>query len=171
MTNLGSYLEHDGRPSVRLERHYPYPVARVWAAVTEPDELQHWFPSRVSYDAAPGGEIRFSGDPNVEDVAGTVLAFDPPHYFAFTWGENEVHLRLEAAGPDQCVLELTDVLPERDQAARNGAGWRVCLDELAKRLHGDASGGPHGESATPWQPIYEAYVAAGVPSGALIPTQ
>jgi uncharacterized protein YndB with AHSA1/START domain len=53
MTNLGSYHDQDGRPSVRLRRHCPHAVDRVWAAVTAPDELAHWFPSSVSHDAHP----------------------------------------------------------------------------------------------------------------------
>ena len=44
----GTYLEYDGRPAVRFQRSYPYPLQRLWAAVTEPDELKHWFPFRVS---------------------------------------------------------------------------------------------------------------------------
>jgi len=137
--DLGSYVEHDGRPAVRFQRTYDHSIARVWAAVTEPD-----------------------------DRTGTVLAFEPPRYLAFTWGDDELHLHLEPVA-EGCRLTLIDVLTERDEAARNGAGWHVCLDELTKRLDGIASDGPHGATTTPWQPTYAAYVAAGLPSGAPIP--
>ena len=30
---------------MRFERHYDYPVERVWQAVTDPDEMRQWFPS------------------------------------------------------------------------------------------------------------------------------
>ncbi|MGH3693962.1 MAG: SRPBCC domain-containing protein [Pseudonocardiaceae bacterium] len=46
----GTYLEHDGRPAVRFQRTYPHPIERVWAAVTEPDELSHWFPCAVQIE-------------------------------------------------------------------------------------------------------------------------
>jgi uncharacterized protein YndB with AHSA1/START domain len=168
MMDLGSYLEHDGRPAVRFQRTYDHSIARVWAAVTEPDDLKHWFPSAVRLEQRTGGEVIFSGDPYTDDRTGTVLAFEPPRYLAFTWGDDELHLHLEPVG-EGCRLTLINVLTERDEAARNGAGWHVCLDELTKRLDGIASDGPHGATTTPWQPTYAAYVAAGLPSGAAIP--
>lgn len=166
--DLGSYLEHDGRPAIRFQRIYPHPIERVWSAVTEPEDLTHWFPSAVHLERRTGGEVIFTGDPYTEDQTGTVLAFEPPHYLAFTWGNDELHLHLEPLG-EGCQLTLIDVLTQRDEAARNGAGWHVCLDELAKRLAGVPSGGPHGATTTPWKPTYDAYVAAGLPSGAPIP--
>jgi hypothetical protein len=45
----------------------------------------------------------------------------------------------------------------------------VCLAELAKRLDGVPSRGPHSEDTEPWEPIYQAHVQAGLPSGAPIP--
>lgn len=168
MDDLGSYVEHDGRPAVRFERVYAHPVERVWAAVTEPDELRHWFPSTIHLEQRAGGRVRFSGDPYTEDSTGTVLAFEPLRHLAFTWGGDEVHLYVEPA-PEGCRLTFIDVLGARDEAARNGAGWHVCLEELAKWLAGVTSDGPHGDTTTPWTPTYDAYVAAGVPSGAWVP--
>jgi hypothetical protein len=136
--DLGSFIEFDGRPAVRFERTYDYAVERVWAAITEPGELAHWFPSSVELEPRAGGRISFSADPHASRQTGVVLAFD--------------------------------VLADRSTAARNAAGWDVCLDELAKLLAGRTGGGPHAESATPWQPRYDAYVATGMPSGADIPT-
>ena len=52
-------------------------------------------------------------------------------------------------------LTLTQTL-EADEAARNAAGWHVCLDKLA------------GED-TDWEPLYEEYQRRGVPAGAEIP--
>jgi uncharacterized protein YndB with AHSA1/START domain len=53
----GTYIEYDGRPAVRLQRTYPHPVDRVWAAVTEPAELSHWFPFAVQIEPRAGGRI------------------------------------------------------------------------------------------------------------------
>ncbi|MDQ1748980.1 MAG: hypothetical protein QOE71_36 [Pseudonocardiales bacterium] len=166
--DLGSYLEHDGRPAVRFQRTYAHPIESVWAAITAPDELKHWFPSAVQFEQRVGGAVIFSGDPHTSDQTGTVLAFEPPRHLAFTWGSDELHLELEPV-PHGCRLTLIDVLSKRNEAARNGAGWHVCLDELAKRLDGIPSDGPHSATTTPWQPTYDAYVAAGMPSGAWIP--
>ena len=161
--DLGSYHEQDGRPAVRFQRTYPHPVERVWAAVTDEVELAHWFPAQIRIEPRAGGEVRFG-----DDGTGRVLVFDPPHRLAFTWGGDELQLRLEPV-EEGCRLTLIDVLADGRTAARNGAGWHVCLDELTKWLDGIASDGPHGQTATPWQPTYDAYLAAGMPSGAPIP--
>lgn len=50
--DLGTYIEHNGRPAVRFERTYAHSVDRVWAAVSDPEELAHWFPSSV--EISPG---------------------------------------------------------------------------------------------------------------------
>ncbi|WP_181767216.1 SRPBCC family protein [Streptomyces albidus (ex Kaewkla and Franco 2022)] len=165
----GSYFQHDGRPAVRFERTYPHPIERLWAAVTESEELAHWFPSAVRIEPRAGGTIEFSGDPNLEPSSGTVLAFEPPRRFAFTWGGDELHFELEPAGEGSCTLTLINVLESQDTAARNAAGWTVCLAEFDKHVSGETAVGPHGDSAEPWRPLYEEYVAQGMPSGAPIP--
>jgi len=168
MTDAGTYLEHDGRPAVRFARTYAHPVERVWAAVTDPDELEHWFPSRVEMELAVGATVRFSGDPNGEDTFGRVLECEPPRRLAFSWGDDELHFDL-APSAGGCTFTLTNVLSQRDTAARNAAGWTVCLVELDRVLAGRPGDGPHGEQAEPWKVHYDAYVAAGMPAGAPIP--
>ena len=66
---------------------------------------------------------------------------------------------------------LVNVLADPQAAAMNAAGWHVCLDELAKVVAGEPSGGPHAETATAWQPLYDEYAAAGLPHGAPLPTE
>jgi uncharacterized protein YndB with AHSA1/START domain len=157
--DLGTYLEYNGRPAVRFERTYPHPIDRVWAAVSEPEGLAGWFPSKVEIEARAGGTITFSGDAKLDDATGVVLAFDPPRRLSFTWGADELHFELEPVGRGRCRLVLINVLGDRSAAARNAAGWSVCLAELDKVL---------AESVT-WQDYYDAYVATGMPSGAPIP--
>ena len=36
----------DGRPALRFERYLAHSVERVWRAVSEPAELERWFPPR-----------------------------------------------------------------------------------------------------------------------------
>ena len=169
MTDHGTYVVRDGRPAVRFERTYPHPIERVWQAVTDPTELTYWFPSpEVSYDARVGGRIELGGDPNIDSSEATVLAWDPPHRFAFQWGPDELHFTLESTA-DGCRFELVNVLSEQNTAARNAAGWEVCLAELGKLIAGTPGSGPQSEDTLPFDPLYDAYVAAGVPSGAAIP--
>ncbi|WP_373563575.1 hypothetical protein [Streptomyces composti] len=67
------------------------------------------------------------------------------------------------------VTDLTDVLGAENTAARNGAGWDVCLSALDARARGERFEGAHAGPTELGRELYEAYVAAGVPSGAPIP--
>ena len=146
MTDMGTFTEIDGRAAVRFIRTYQHPVERVWAAVTTPDGLCHWFPSQVEIDLRPGGDVIFLGDPHTEDRRGRVLACEPPYYLALTWGDDELRFQLEAIGGGGCRFTLYDLLERRDAAARQAAGWDVCLGELDKHLAGQHTEGPHGSS-------------------------
>ncbi|MFI5794453.1 SRPBCC family protein [Streptomyces sp. NPDC051677] len=160
----GTYLTlDDGRPAVRFTRTYGHPADRVWQLVTDPGELAHWFPSRVEIELRPGGTIRFSGDPNMPESTGRVLAVDAPRRLSYAWGGDELRFDLEAVPGDRTRLTLTDVLQSADTAARNAAGWEVCLTALDARA--DAAAGETGS----WEAYYRAYVEAGFPHGAPVP--
>jgi uncharacterized protein YndB with AHSA1/START domain len=165
----GTYVEHEGRPAVRFRRRFADPVERIWAAVTAPEELARWFPSAVELEPRAGGTITFTGDPHLPATSGTVLAFEPPHRLAFTWGDDELHLTVEPTTEGGSELTLVNVLERRDSAARTATGWTVCLSVLARVLAGEETQGPHGDDVEPFRPLYEAYVEAGLPSGAPIP--
>ncbi|WP_219466050.1 SRPBCC family protein [Nonomuraea rhizosphaerae] len=167
----GTYIEINGRPAVRFQRTYPHPIERVWKAVTSPEEMASWFPQRVTMEARQGGRIEFSDDPNAEIDSGTILVWEPPRRFAFSWGTDELRLELEPDGAGGCTFTLVNLLTAQNEAARNAAGWEVCLAELDKLLLGGTSDGPHSETAEPWKEHYVAYVADGMPSGAEIPGQ
>ncbi len=167
----GTYTIYDDRPAVRFERSYPHPIRRVWAAVATAEGLAAWFPSAVELEPRVGASIVFSGDPNSDPTGGTVLAFDPPTRLAFTWAEHELHFTLDEIDDQHTRLVLLDVLADKIEAARNAAGWSVCLGELDKYVAGHCAEGPHSPAAAAaWRPIYDEYVAAGMPSGADIPT-
>ena len=41
--NEGTAQPLEGRSLIRFERRYPHSMERVWAALTEPEQLQQWF--------------------------------------------------------------------------------------------------------------------------------
>jgi uncharacterized protein YndB with AHSA1/START domain len=171
-TDRGSYLAlDDGRDAVRFERVYDHPIDRVWALVTDPAELAHWFPfPKVTVELTRGGAMTFSGDRSMPDavVAGRVTAIDPPHLFAFDWGGDELRFDLTRLDAARTRLTLTDILEARDAAARNAAGWDLRLAALDDRAAGRP---PADHPPTEWKQRYDAYVAAGLPQGATVPGQ
>jgi uncharacterized protein YndB with AHSA1/START domain len=77
-----------------------------------------------------------------EPFDGKMLAFEPPSLLELRWADDVLRFELE---PDAsgCVLRLTVTFPEHGKAARDGAGWHVCLEQLAH-----VSGG----TELPWKP-------------------
>src|SRR5947199_360969 len=66
-------------------------------------------------------------------------------------------------------LDLTVKLDARDKAARDAAGWHVCLDALERLLSGEAVEEPHENDG--WRGHYEEYQRRGLPTGAPVPEQ
>lgn len=129
----------DGRSFVHFERHLPYSVEQVWAAITEPDQLAEWFPG-LDVELRAGGrfEIRFGGDcEGPPHVSGTVTTFDPPHVLEL----GTMRYELSPEGPG-CHLTFTDVLwfdgPRSTREITNSVlgGWHNFLEALEAHLDG-----------------------------------
>ncbi len=135
-------LMTDGRPTVRLERRFSHPPAKVWRAVTEPAHLSQWYPFRVEeMDFRLGGTIHF------DDGAGTaysavITELEPPRVFAFSQtppesmpreGPDLIHLELRPDG-DGCTLVFTHIFNDRPAAASYATGWHGCLAALTMVL-------------------------------------
>lgn len=177
MAELGTLHREPGEPPrLVFTRELAHPLDKVWRAVTEADHLAHWFPDGMQPDFTPGARLRFVPGGN-DDLAfeGEVLAFEPPRLVAFTWGTDTIRIEL-APTPDGrgTVLTFTDTFDELGKAARDGAGWHDCLDELVHHLDGTAAALTPGAR---WKEIHAAYVdalgpeasAVGVPDGYEMP--
>jgi uncharacterized protein YndB with AHSA1/START domain len=170
----GVYEEIDDRPVLRFERHLGHPVDKVWHAVTEPEQLKHWFPTEVDLELRLGGRMKFTFPEQVPlegvppELEGEVTELDPPRRFSFKWGEDHLHFELEPEDTG-CLLRLAVVLDSREKAARDGAGWHQCLDGLERLLSGDVEARPY--ESEDWRRYYDEYVQRGFPAGAPVPGQ
>ena len=165
-----SYETVDERPTLRFERRLAYPVEAVWKAITESSELDHWFPSKVDVDLRVGGEMEFTFDQMPLDapstMPGRVTDLDPPRMFAYYWGQDHLRFELEPV-PEGCLLRFTVALDAKDKAARDAAGWHVCLDALAQQLERGEVQRPYTSEA--WREQYDEYARRGFPVGAPVP--
>ncbi len=76
-------------------------------------------------------------------LTGEVTELEPPHRFAFLWGDDHLHFQLEETdGGAGCLMRFSVELDSRDKAARDGAGWHQCLDALARQLAGAGRASP-----------------------------
>jgi uncharacterized protein YndB with AHSA1/START domain len=138
----------------------------VWAAVTEPEHLAHWFPTTIEGDRQTGARLRFSfrgGEADPFD--GEMLAYEPMTVMEIAWGPDIVRLELREVG-NGTELTLLDTLEEQGKAARDGAGWHTCLDRLQTALSTPGNGTEQGSRG--WRELHAAYVADFGPEAATI---
>lgn len=138
-------VEHEGRLTLRFQRLLPQPPERVWLALTEREQLSAWHPTPflIEPDSGKVAFVAAAGAPPMP--AGRLLALRPPALLAYTWGEDELRFTLEPAQEGACLLTLEHSFSDRLKAARDGAGWHLCLAALALVLEGRPT--PEGGSA------------------------
>jgi uncharacterized protein YndB with AHSA1/START domain len=159
----GTLRTEDGRYVLRFERHLAHPAAKVWTALTDRAELAHWFPTDIEADLRPGGKMRFVfRDGEGPTLDGEVLEYDPPHVLAYRWDADVFRWELRPDGTG-CLLVMTQTMNELGRAARDGAGWHVCLDALEARL--DGSDPPPADR---WKQVHPGYVSRFGPEAATI---
>jgi uncharacterized protein YndB with AHSA1/START domain len=132
------------------------PADEVWQALTEADGLDRWFPQDVQLDLQPEGKMRFSYPKGQQDedgafFEGRVLEVKLERVFAFDWGTDVLRCELRPSR-DGCLLIFTDTFAELGKAARDAAGWHVCLEALEAYL--DETAPPPADR---WKQVYPGY--------------
>lgn len=127
----------DDRVYVAFERQLSHPIDKVWTAISDPDQLKHWF-SGINIELKQGGsfEIWFGGDcDGPSHVSGIVEEFDPPNVMQL--GSMRYQLIANDAG---CLLKFSDVLQFAGPRSRQEfavsvlGGWHAYLDKLELAL-------------------------------------
>jgi uncharacterized protein YndB with AHSA1/START domain len=152
--------------ALRFERHLRHSPAAVWAAFTGPEQRAAWFPDTLIGELTPGATLRFvTGMASLPEFTGTVLRVEPERLLEFTWGEDTLRFEIEPTD-DGCVLTLRDSVAELGKAARDGAGWHVCLEQLDAALEGRPK--PADGGIARWSQVHPGYVAAFGPAAATV---
>jgi uncharacterized protein YndB with AHSA1/START domain len=147
-----------GKTVLRFERRLAHPPEKVFRAISDPAELRHWFPATVEAELRAGAPITFTfEDMDADAPGGAIVEVEPPKLLVYTWGDDVLRWEI-VPERDGCRLFFSHTLAEdgmsggRPGAARNAAGWDVCLASLEARL----GGGPAPQ--VEWFPRFEEYV-------------
>jgi uncharacterized protein YndB with AHSA1/START domain len=148
-----------GRSMLRFERTLRHPPERVWSALTDREEQASWHPSPFTFVPRVGAPLSYEPLPNGTELEGELVEYEPPRILAYTWGEDLLRWELAPEG-DGCRLVLLHTFDDRFKAARDAAGWHVCLDALEATLAGAKP--PHGDDGgerlpSGWRELNAAY--------------
>lgn len=122
---------------IRFERHLPFPVRDVWAAITDPERLADWwlpFDADITVDLREGGEIVFAGRGEESmTITCTILRVEPPMLLEHTHLDAASLMRWELEPVDAgCVLRLSHFVT--DPAAAIDRCYVVGLHASLARL-------------------------------------
>jgi len=114
---------------MRCERYFKEPVKDVWAGITDPKKMSHWF-AHAQFDLRKGSPISLQFDNTKAEVHGTITAVKPPSLFEFTWDDQtvpEIHDRPAAARDVDAGNEPLTNSRVRIQLAKDDGGTMVTL--------------------------------------------
>jgi uncharacterized protein YndB with AHSA1/START domain len=145
-------------------RELRHPPAAVWAALTEPDQLEAWAPFTAGRDLGATGGATLSMIDGVDgdrvELPATVLRADAPTLLEYSWGPDQ--LRWELAATDAGTrLTLRHRVGSHDDLARAAAGWHLCIEVLERLLAGDPVPPVRGQDAMQhgWTQLRDEYAA------------
>lgn len=151
----GELEQHDNHWRLRFTRPLAQSVGTVWQAITQAEHLEAWFPQRIVGEWAVGAPLRFEfRNGEAPPFEGEVLAYEPESLVEFRWGTDIIRLELVPTDAGS-VLTLLDTIDDLGKAARDGAGWHVCLEALRQHLAGQDS---IGTVPARWQEVHAGYV-------------
>jgi uncharacterized protein YndB with AHSA1/START domain len=136
----GTVETREGGRVLRFERRLEHPVERVWAALTEPAEMQGWL-AEADIDLVLGGRVELrwlntDDEGNRAIATGTVTALEPPRLLEY---DTDIHglmrFELQEEG-DACRLTFFTAPADPAFTTMALAGWHIHLDHLADALAG-----------------------------------
>jgi uncharacterized protein YndB with AHSA1/START domain len=135
---LGEVLRDGDTFGLRFERELRHAPERVWRAITESDQLQHWFPTDIVGERRAGAPLQLPFWPAVVDkhqiadttMTGRILTWDPPRTFSWVWDRDTLIFELHPTDTGTRLVFTTWVVDTTAGVHRTAAGYHVCLDQL-----------------------------------------
>jgi uncharacterized protein YndB with AHSA1/START domain len=159
---FGAEVRHEGEEwTLVLVRDLRHPPAKVWKALTDPEQLREWAPFDADRDLGSTGTATLStvGAPSPQVSQTTVTRADADRRLEFNWGGQDIRWELEPRGDGGTRLTLWHNI-DRNFIAMGAAGWHIALDVLDRALGGHPVGRIVGMDALKfggWQRLYAEY--------------
>ena len=141
----------DDSTSLRIRRVFPVPVAAVYAAWTDPEQMTHWMgpsdafgPIEATLDVRVGGRYRIvmrAPDGEEHRVTGEYREIVPNRRLVFSWHWEStpervslVTVELRAAGDGTELVLTHQRFADTAARDRHNDGWTGCLARLGRFL-------------------------------------
>jgi uncharacterized protein YndB with AHSA1/START domain len=129
---------------VAFQRILHHPIEDVWAAITDPKQLEIWFMTKVSRESTTGRlEMRHA---NGVRATGRVLEWNPPRVYEYEWivdpgpvlphGENSIVRWELSSHKEGTLLVLTHRKLTRPTAEIFARGFSTLLERLSAQMDG-----------------------------------
>lgn len=144
-----------------VERTLKHSPAKVWNAITDPDQIREWAPFDANGDLGKEGnavQLTTVGAPMLHVTQTTVTKADPPHTVEYNWGGFDMRWSLEPHNGGTKLTLWTNI--DRRFIAMGAAGWHLCFDVLDSYLDGEPRGrivGPDAMQFGGWQQLHSKY--------------
>ena len=139
---FGAEVRKDGeRWTLVLVRDLRHPPAKVWQALTDPEQLREWAPFDSDRNLGTIGSAKLStvGTPTPHVTETQVKRADAPSVLEFNWGGQDIRWELQPLGGGGTRLTLWHNI-DRGFISMGAAGWHICFDVLAGLLAGQVIG-------------------------------
>jgi uncharacterized protein YndB with AHSA1/START domain len=141
----------DEKTRLQVRRVYNIPVAKVYAAWTEPDQIKHWMgPSddfgeaQVTSDLRVGGRYRIvmpAPDGQVHKVGGMYREIVPNKRLVYTWAwestperESLVTVEFHAASNGTELILTHEQFADAEARDKHQQGWNGCIERFGRYL-------------------------------------
>jgi uncharacterized protein YndB with AHSA1/START domain len=157
----GAEIRKDGEKwTLVLVRDLSHPPAKVWEALTDPEQLRAWAPFDADRNLGAVGSAKLTtvGAPTPLVTETRVKRADATKVLEFNWGGQDIRWELEPRG-DGTRLTLWHNI-DRRFISMGAAGWHICFDVLERQLAGQPIGrmvGPDAMKFGGWQRLNAEY--------------
>jgi uncharacterized protein YndB with AHSA1/START domain len=136
---FGAHVRKDGEKwTLVFVRELRHPPAKVWEAITDPEQLREWAPYDSDRNLGTVGTAHLStvGAPSPQVSESRVKRADAPRVLEFNWGEQDIRFELQPLEGGRTRLTIWHNI-DRRYISMGAAGWHICLDVLDHILAGE----------------------------------
>jgi uncharacterized protein YndB with AHSA1/START domain len=123
--------------TVTFKRRSKHSAARMWRALTDPDEVQKWMGGPSKVDLRPGGAwiVDFEGNDGVLD--GVIVRVEQEKQLGYVWGWSYCEWQLTDDEDGCSYTFIQNGLTDRGEDEEGlPAGWHEFFDRLDRHLDG-----------------------------------